>query len=40
MERPVLLFNVTTGNPIYLINGVQTYAGDDYTFTLTQAIEQ
>ena len=40
MERPVLLFDEITGNPTYLINGVQIYAEDAYTFTLTQAIER
>eukprot|EP00040_Diaphanoeca_grandis_P024766 m.136519 g.136519 ORF g.136519 m.136519 type:complete len:646 (+) comp29860_c0_seq1:110-2047(+) len=37
MERPVLLFD--SNNDIeYLINGVQVYANDDYTFTLIQTI--
>jgi len=40
MERPVLLFNPATGAPSHLINGVQPYTWDDYTFTLIQAVAQ
>lgn len=37
MERPVLLFD-DEGAPIRLINGVQPYSHDDYTFTMIQRI--
>jgi hypothetical protein len=34
MERPYLLFDAKTGAPTHLINGVQRYSADEYTFTL------
>eukprot|EP00037_Helgoeca_nana_P001624 m.28165 g.28165 ORF g.28165 m.28165 type:complete len:441 (+) comp11997_c0_seq1:700-2022(+) len=38
VERPVLLFD-PSGTPTHLINGVQRYVNDDYTFTLIRRID-